>query len=179
MEYLHGVPAWSSAFRRNVSAIKANRLKAVLHAVPPLGGTPCRYSMQVLQTRYMPEKPFRILIAEDFDDNRIALKLMLKLSGYEVIEARDGREALTATREKRPHAIITDINLPEMDGLSVTRELRRESDFSRTPIIIVSAHDGSEIRASAREAGGTAYISKPIEFDELKRLLDSLLSDGN
>ena len=121
----------------------------------------------------------KILYVEDNPDNRLLVRRILMVEGYTVIEAANAFQGLEAAQREIPDLILVDMNLPEMDGLSVTRELRRESDFSGTPIIIVSAHDGSEIRASAREAGGTAYISKPIEFDELKRLLDSLLSDGN
>jgi CheY-like chemotaxis protein len=126
----------------------------------------------------MTEKKPLILIAEDFEENRIALKLILKHSGFDVIEAEDGRQAVEAVRREKPDLILMDLTLPEIDGLQATREIRDMEEFRRTPIIIVSAHDNEEIRRQAAEAGGSEYISKPIEIEELKKLIDGCLSGG-
>jgi CheY-like chemotaxis protein len=123
----------------------------------------------------MPEEPFRILIAEDFEDNRVALKLMLKMSGFDALEACDGREAVEMARRNNPDLILMDITLPVIDGLEATRELRADAEFKQTPIIIVSAYDSPQTREDARAAGGTDYLSKPIEFDELKQLIQKHL----
>jgi two-component system sensor histidine kinase TorS len=124
----------------------------------------------------MTEKKPRILIAEDFEENRIALKLILKHAGFEVIEAEDGRQAVEAVRREKPDLVLMDVTLPEIDGLQATREIRDQAEFQRTPIIIVSAHDNEEIRRQAADAGGSGYISKPIEIEELKKLIESCLS---
>src|SRR5499433_1234314 len=120
----------------------------------------------------MTEKKPRILIAEDFEENRIALKLILKHSGFDVIEAEDGRQAIEAVRREEPDLVLMDVTLPGIDGLQATREIRSDEKFERLPIIIVSAHDSDEIRQQAAEAGGSEYISKPIEIDELKKLIE-------
>jgi len=123
----------------------------------------------------MPGEPYRILVAEDFEDNRIALKLMLRFAGFEALEASDGQQAIEIARREKPDIVLMDISLPEIDGLQATRKLRADPEFSQLPIIIVSAHDSQETRDEARAAGGTDYISKPIDFDELKKLIDEYL----
>ncbi|HKX26266.1 MAG TPA: response regulator [Blastocatellia bacterium] len=123
----------------------------------------------------MSNQSYRILIAEDFEDNRIALKLMLKLAGFEVLEAADGQQALDQVRNERPDLVLMDISLPMLDGLEATRSLRAEPEFERLPIIVVSAYDSPESHQEALDAGGTAYISKPIDFEELKQMIMTYL----
>jgi len=124
----------------------------------------------------MTEKKPRILIAEDFEENRIALKLILKYTGFDVIEAEDGQQAIEAVRREEPDLVLMDITLPVIDGLQATREIRSDEKFERLPIIVVSAHDNEDVRRQAAEAGGSEYISKPIEIEELKKLIDGCLS---
>lgn len=117
----------------------------------------------------------RILIAEDFDDNRIALKLMLKLAGFEPLEACDGQQAIDITEREKPDLILMDISLPTVDGLEATRAIRLHSEFKQLPIIIVSAHDSDQSRNDAEAAGGSFYVTKPIEFEELKKVIEGHL----
>jgi len=124
----------------------------------------------------MTEKKSRILIAEDFEENRIALKLILKHTGFDVIEAEDGQQAIEAVRREEPDLVLMDITLPVIDGLQATREIRSDEKFERLPIIVVSAHDNEDVRRQAAEAGGSEYISKPIEIEELKKLIEGCLS---
>jgi|SRR5215475_5637381 len=124
----------------------------------------------------MTEKKPRILIAEDFEENRVALKLILKHTGFDVIEAEDGQQAIEVVRREEPDLVLMDITLPVLDGLQATREIRSEEKFEQLPIIVVSAHDNEEIRREAAEAGGSEYISKPIEIEELKKLINGCLS---
>src|SRR5262245_21015752 len=124
----------------------------------------------------MTEKKSRILIAEDFEENRIALKLILKHTGFDVIEAEDGQQAIEAVRREEPDLVLMDITLPVIDGLQATREIRSDEKFERLPIIVVSAHDNEDVRRQAAEAGGSEYISKPIELEELKKLIEGCLS---
>ncbi len=123
----------------------------------------------------MSREPYRILIAEDFEDNRVALKLMLRLAGFDALEAADGQEAIRKVRQEKPDLVLMDISLPSLDGLHATRELRADPQFERLPIIIVSAYDSQETRDEASAAGGTDYISKPLDFDELKKLIRKYL----
>ncbi len=124
------------------------------------------------------EKKPRILIAEDFEENRIALKLILKHSGYDVIEAEDGRRAVETIRREKPDVVLMDITLPVIDGLQATREIRGDAEFARLPIIIISAHDDEETKSQAVEAGGSAYIAKPVEIEEVKKMIRDFLEAG-
>ncbi len=124
----------------------------------------------------MNERKPRILVAEDFEDNRTALKLMLNLTGFDVLEAEDGREAVETIRREKPDLALVDITLPVLDGFEVLREIRGEAEFHHLPIIIISAHDNEDVRRQAADAGGTAYISKPIEFEELKTMVYDCLN---
>lgn len=123
----------------------------------------------------MTEQPC-ILIAEDFDDNRIALKLMLKLAGYKVLEATDGAQAVEITRREKPDLVLMDLSLPALDGLQATQRLRAEAEFQQLPIIIISAYDDQDNLDQAQAAGGTAYLSKPIEFEKLRTMIARLLN---
>jgi CheY-like chemotaxis protein len=124
----------------------------------------------------MRDKKPRILIAEDFEDSRTALKLMLNLAGYDVLEAENGKRAVELIRDEKPDLALMDITLPIVDGLEATMEIRGVNGFKRLPIIIISAHDNEDIRNQARGAGATAYISKPVEFEELKKLIENCLN---
>lgn len=121
----------------------------------------------------MTDKLRRILIAEDDDEQRTALKLILKLSKYAVTEARDGREAIDSICQDRPDLVLMDLSLPILDGLEVTRELRGRAEFQNLPIIFVTGYDQQETIDSIRACGGTDFISKPIEFDDLKKMIEN------
>ncbi len=125
----------------------------------------------------MTDKLRRILIAEDDDEQRTALKLILKLSKYAVTEARDGREAIDSICQDRPDLVLMDLSLPILDGLEVTRELRGRAEFQNLPIIFVTGYDQQETIDSIRACGGTDFISKPIEFDDLKKMIENCLAD--
>jgi CheY-like chemotaxis protein len=116
------------------------------------------------------------LIAEDFEDNRTALTLILEYAGFDVIEVENGRQAVEAVRREEPDLVLMDVTLPVVDGLQATREIRSEERFERLPIIILSAHDSDEVRRQAAEAGGSEYLSKPFEVAELKKLIDGCLT---
>jgi CheY-like chemotaxis protein len=132
--------------------------------------------MRAIPDRIMTEKKSRILIVEDFEENRTALTLILKYAGFDVIEVENGRQAIEAVRQEEPDLVLMDVTLPVIDGLQATREIRRDEKFERLPIIIFSAHDSDEIRRQAAEAGGSEYISKPFEISELKKLIDGCLN---
>jgi CheY-like chemotaxis protein len=124
----------------------------------------------------MIEKKSRILIADDFEEIRTALTLMLKYAGFDVIEVENGRQAIDAVHKEEPDLVLMDLSLPVIDGLQATREIRSDEKFGRLPIIILSGHDSDEIRRQAAEAGGSEYLSKPIEIAELKKLIEGCLT---
>lgn len=121
------------------------------------------------------DEPVRILLVEDTEDNRFMMRRLLEMSGYSVVEATNGEEAVKVARAKSPRLILMDLSLPVIDGLAATRLIRQLPAFKRTPIIAVSAHDSSDFQVEAIEAGCNSYITKPIDFNELEELIAQLL----
>jgi CheY-like chemotaxis protein len=116
-----------------------------------------------------------VLVVEDFEDNRFMMRRLLEMSGYRVLEAVNGEEAVETTRRERPDLILMDLSLPLLDGLAATRRIREELGLSRVPIVAVSAHDTADFHAEALGAGCNDYVTKPIDFDQLEALLQRLL----
>ena len=107
----------------------------------------------------------RILVIEDDDAVRAALRRALLLAGYDVAEAADGIEGLEQVRLRSPAAIVLDLGLPKLDGTEVCRRLRR--DGNRTPILMLTARDAIEDRVDGLEAGADDYMVKPYDVREL------------
>ncbi len=116
-----------------------------------------------------------VLVVEDFEDNRFMMRRLLEMSGYRVIEAVNGQEAIEAAQREHPDLILMDLSLPLLDGLSATRRIRAQPNLRQVPIIAVSAHDTTDFHAEALAAGCNEYVTKPIDFDELEELLKRLL----
>lgn len=121
------------------------------------------------------ERPM-ILLVEDTEDNRQMMKNLLEMSGYQVVEATNGREAVELAAQVKPEIILMDLSLPFIDGLAATRQIRSMPGLSEVPIVAVSAHDSADFHSHALEAGCNAYITKPINFPELEETVTSLLA---
>lgn len=106
----------------------------------------------------------RILIVEDNDLNLKLFRDLLTAHGYDTIETKEGLEAIHLTREQRPDLILMDIQLPEISGLDVTRQLKSDSDIRGIPIIAVTAFAMKDDEEKILSAGCEAYISKPISI---------------
>jgi CheY-like chemotaxis protein len=119
-----------------------------------------------------------ILIADDYDDNRELLRLMLEAEGYSVREARDGREALEAVRREPPDLALVDLSMPALDGWGLLSELRADERTRPVPCVAVTAFAADRDRRRALEAGFDAYISKPFRARELVELVRRLVRDG-
>lgn len=117
-----------------------------------------------------------ILLVEDTEDNRFMMRRLLEMTGYRVVEAMNGEEAVRLAESEVPKLILMDLSLPVIDGLAATRLIRKLPDLSDTPIIAVSAHDSSDFQSDALEAGCNSYITKPIDFAELEELIEQLLT---
>jgi CheY-like chemotaxis protein len=118
-----------------------------------------------------------VLVVEDFEDNRFMMRRLLEMGGYRVIEAINGQEAVTMAASERPHLILMDLSLPQIDGLAATRQIRQLDGMAHTPIVAISAHDTSDFRADALAAGCNEYLTKPVDFDRLESLLRQLLPE--
>ena len=121
-----------------------------------------------------------VLVVEDTEDNRFMMRRLLEMSGYRVVEAMNGEEAVRVAQTESPQLILMDLSLPVIDGLAATRLIRKVPALQSTPIIAVSAHDTSDFQAEAVEAGCNSYVTKPIDFNELEKLIEQLLThDGS
>ncbi|HEY3042001.1 MAG TPA: response regulator [Pyrinomonadaceae bacterium] len=117
-----------------------------------------------------------VLLVEDTEDNRQMLKRLLEMSGYRVVEAINGVEAVEVADQVRPQIILMDLSLPFIDGLAATRRIRNLPNLSEVPIVAVSAHDTADFHSEALDAGCNAYITKPIDYPELEDLVNRLLT---
>jgi CheY-like chemotaxis protein len=119
--------------------------------------------------------PVTVLLVEDTEDNRFMMRRLLEMTGYRVVEAMNGEEAVRLAEAESPQLILMDLSLPVIDGLAATRLIRKLPRFEVIPIIAVSAHDTSDFRMEAIQAGCNSYITKPIDFNELEQLIVQML----
>jgi two-component system cell cycle response regulator DivK len=108
-----------------------------------------------------------VLYVEDNPQNMRLVRKILKHAGYEVLEAEDGATGLKVAEEGLPDLILMDINLPDMDGLQVTAELKKNSVLASIPVIALTANAMVGDREKALEAGCDGYLPKPINRVEL------------
>jgi CheY-like chemotaxis protein len=120
-----------------------------------------------------------ILIIEDYRDSRRMLKLVLETFDYEVLTAANGKEAFSLALSNPVDLILTDLGLPDMDGIGLVRRLRKLSDrLSRIPIIMLTAFDLDDCYQPALDAGCTEVLPKPPDFEQLHILMEGLLKEG-
>ena len=120
----------------------------------------------------------KILYIEDNFDNMTLVKRILEIEGYEVIEAETGEEGLAKAFESHPDIVITDINLPDIDGYTITRTLKKDQGTAHIPIIAMTANVMKKHKETVFEAGCDGYIAKPIDVDELPIQIENFLK-GN
>ena len=120
-------------------------------------------------------EPKTILTVDDSRTIRDMLMATLAAAGYEVVQAEDGVEALERLRETRPAAILTDINMPRMDGFELIAEVRRDSANRTIPILVLTTESEPDRKERAKAAGATGWIVKPFNPE---KLLDALRRVG-
>ncbi len=116
-----------------------------------------------------------ILVVEDSDDNREILRHILRSSGYEVLEAVNGLQAVEICKNQHPDLILMDLSMPVLDGYGAVSEIRALYGNSAVPIIAVSAHASIDYRSKAFAVGFDEYLTKPIDFVQLEKLLHRYL----
>lgn len=109
----------------------------------------------------------KILIVDDNEDSRELVIKVLKQSGYQIVQAVDGEEALARVASEKPDLILLDRSLPKMDGLEVARRLKGNAKTSNIPIVALTAHVMRGDREKALAAGCDGYIPKPINVRTL------------
>ena len=118
----------------------------------------------------------KILIVEDNPQNMRLMEMILRAKNYTLLKAVDGEEALDVATKEWPDLIIMDVWLPKMSGLEVTKKLRKNPSFRRTPIIGVTAYAMKGDKEKIIEAGCDVYMSKPINTRELPEVIIEMLS---
>jgi CheY-like chemotaxis protein len=117
----------------------------------------------------------RILIADDHEDNRELMRLMLGDASYDVLEARDGQECLQVAREQQPDLIMIDISMPMLDGWEVFQQLKTDERTSHIPCVAVTGYADID-HHRALTAGFHAYLSKPFRSEALLQMVTQVLA---
>jgi two-component system cell cycle response regulator DivK len=112
----------------------------------------------------------KVLVVEDHADIRKMMTIFLKLNGYEVVEARDGYEAVEVALEQSPDLILMDLAMPVLDGVYSARAMRDNEELADVPILCVTAYSDF-YREKAKAAGCNAVLEKPINFEKLDNLI--------
>jgi two-component system cell cycle response regulator DivK len=116
-----------------------------------------------------------ILYVEDNDENRILVQRILEAAGYQFIGADNAPDGVALARANLPDLILVDINMPEVDGLTMTQELKADTQFDSIPIIAITANVMRGDRERTITAGCDGYIQKPIDVDNLPRQIAQFL----
>lgn len=119
----------------------------------------------------------RILVVDDEPDLVEMIKMRLEASGYEVIPAYDGKEALDKAKKEKPDLIILDLMLPKIDGYKVCRMLKFDEKYKKIPIIMFTARAQEQDIKLGKDVGGDAYITKPFEPQGLLAKIKELLKE--
>jgi DNA-binding response OmpR family regulator len=119
------------------------------------------------------ERPLAV-VADDEKDILLLVATVLRNAGFDVIGARNGAEALTEIRVRRPQLAVLDLSMPELDGLEVLRRVRADADVAATPIVILSARAQDADVARAHAEGASGYVRKPFKPSELVELAREL-----
>ncbi|MEA5549397.1 response regulator transcription factor [Anabaena cylindrica UHCC 0172] len=119
--------------------------------------------------------PLKILVVDDDLGTRLSISDYLELSGYAVIMADDGQEALAMVEENQPDLIVTDIVMPRMNGYELVRRVRKQSEFRLLPVILLTARTKTQERILGYQSGCDLYLPKPFELEELAAAIRNLL----
>lgn len=116
-----------------------------------------------------------IMLVDDSEENRLLLVNLLSPIGFDVVEATNGAEGLAMASKYQPDLTITDLAMPVMDGVEMMQQLRQDSQFANMPIVVCSASVYESDRHKSLEAGGSEFLPKPVQVDDLLRILQQYL----
>ncbi len=123
----------------------------------------------------LPETKGTVLYIEDNADNRLLVKRVLLSEGYLLLEAKNAQEALNILNSALPDLILMDINMPDMDGYTLTAKIKSLPGFERTPIVALTANVMRGDKEKTLEAGCDGYIQKPLDIDQLTREIERFI----
>ena len=121
------------------------------------------------------EQPVRVLVADDDEDILSLVAFRLERSGFEVLKACDGEEALRLATDEVPDLAVLDVMMPKLDGYEVTRQIRANETTSRIPVILLTARAQESDVAAGFEAGADDYVKKPFSPQELGMRVQAIL----
>jgi CheY-like chemotaxis protein len=116
-----------------------------------------------------------VLVVDDFDDTRLLLRTWFERRGFRVIEAENGVQAINRAETEAPDLIIMDVQMPQLDGLAATRQIRNVKQLGSVPIVAVSAYGADQFRELALAAGCDEYVSTPFEPSTLEGIVRALV----
>jgi two-component system cell cycle response regulator DivK len=126
----------------------------------------------------MTRSPSTVLIVEDNDKNMKLVRDILQHEGYATLEAATGREGLRLAREARPDLVLMDIQLPDIDGIAVLREIRRDAALDAVPVLAVSASVMPDEQRTIVSSGFDAFLTKPIRLQQFRETVQRMLKEG-
>jgi two-component system chemotaxis response regulator CheY len=120
-----------------------------------------------------------ILVVDDSPSMRQLLGVTLRSAGYQVIEASDGQEALDYARKNPVDLVLTDVNMPHMDGITLIAQLRTLNHYYLTPLLLLTTETSPERKVDGKQAGATGWITKPFSPQQLLSTLERVLGTGS
>lgn len=118
-----------------------------------------------------------ILVVDDSETVRQVLQLSLSTAGFDVIEAEDGVDALEKLADARIDMLITDLNMPNMDGLELIKRVRKEGSHRFTPIVMLTTESSEQKKQAGRAAGASGWIVKPFKPEQLLKVVKMVLGE--
>ena len=118
---------------------------------------------------------YLILAVDDSASMRQMVAFTLKGAGYAVVEAADGQEGLDRAREKNVNLVLTDQNMPRMDGISLVKQLRGMPQYQATPILILTTESSDAMKAQGKAAGATGWLVKPFDPAKLIEVIKKVV----
>lgn len=116
-----------------------------------------------------------IMIVDDSATLRQVVSIALKGAGYDVIEGADGKDALTKLTGQKVHLIISDVNMPNMDGISFVTEVKKLPAYKFTPIIMLTTEAGEDKKSAGQAAGAKAWVVKPFKPEQMLTAVSKLI----
>lgn len=117
-----------------------------------------------------------IMIVDDSASLRQAVSIALKREGYDVLEASDGKDGLSKLTGQKVHLIISDVNMPNMDGLTMVSQIKQNPAYKFTPVIMLTTEAGDDMKAKGKAAGAKAWVVKPFKPEQMISAVSKLVA---
>ena len=136
---------------------------------------PISYAIVIIENSSMESNKKTVLIIEDEEDAAELFAEMMRVSGFRVVKTSSSAPALAIMTDEKPDIVLLDIMMPEISGLDILRQMRRDPALVNIPVIVVSAQSMPTDIKHSMEAGASMYLTKPVGFIDLKEAVDRAL----